>query len=125
MLRQFIANVAALCLATYLVPGITLGAGTWQHRAWVMALVALIFGIANALVKPVLEFFGTCLIILTLGLFIWVINAAMLMLTSWASGKWNLGWNVADWRAAFLGALIVSVTSMAVAWLIKKRDDAS
>jgi len=74
--------------------------------------VALVFGALNAGVRPLLTLLSIPLIIVTLGLFIFVINALMLMLTSWVSGLLDLGFHVDGFWAAFLGGLIVSVVSL-------------
>ncbi len=78
-----------------------------------VVLVALVFGLVNAAVKPVVKFFSLPLIWLSLGLFTLVINALMLELTSYLSGKLGLGFHVQSffWDAV-LGALVVSVVSM-------------
>ena len=75
--------------------------------------MALVFGLVNALVKPVLKFFATPLIWLTLGVFTLVINAAMLQLTSWLTGQLGLPFVVDEffWDAV-LGALIITFVSM-------------
>ena len=62
---------------------------------------------------------------LTLGLFIWVINAVMLRITSAACNHLGVPWHVDTWPAAFLGALIVSVVSTVLGWTLKRRDDAA
>ena len=74
-------------------------------------MVALIFGLVNALVRPVLAFLTCPLIILTLGLFTLIINAAMLMLTAWLSEDFGLNFQVANFSSAFWGALVISIIS--------------
>jgi putative membrane protein len=79
-----------------------------------MLVVALIFGIVNAIVKPIFKLVSLPIVIVTLGLFLVVINALMLMLTSWLSGLFDLGWHVEGFWTAVLGGLIVAVVS----WLL-------
>lgn len=102
----------ALGLVTFLLTGIRFDYSDALSGALQMLGVAAIFSLMNSFVKPFLHFFGTCFIILTFGLFLWVINAAMLMLTSWASGLIGLGWSVDGWGTAFLGALLLTVISV-------------
>lgn len=109
-----IINGIALWVAAWLVDGIEFGSSTdtWE-TVKVVALVALIFGLLNAFVRPILKLLSMPFIILTLGLFVFIVNAAMLMLTSWISGKLGLAFHVDQffWDAV-LGALIITVVSM-------------
>ena len=104
MIKRFVANAAALGLATWLLSGITLRADTWLDAVVTMLVVAAFFGLVNALVRPVVKFLSLPFIVLTLGAFVWVINAGMLMLTSWLAGRF-----VDGWIPALLGALIVTI----------------
>ncbi|MEL4358809.1 MULTISPECIES: phage holin family protein [unclassified Luteococcus] len=122
MFARLLANAAALALATVLVPGITLQGGSLTQRAVVIVIVAVIFGVLNALVKPVLKVLSLPLVILTLGLFLWVLNAGMLMLTSWVAGQLGQPWRVTGWLAALLGSVVISVVSAVVGGLLKGED---
>lgn len=105
LLVRFIVNAISLWVASLLVPGFDIG--SWQA----LVVGTAIFGIVNALIRPVL-FWLTCpLQILTLGLFTLVLNAAMLGLTAWVAGKLDADFTVDGFWAAFLGALVVSVVS--------------
>jgi putative membrane protein len=120
---RLLANAAALAVATWLLSGITLTAhGTW-HRVLVMLVVALIFGIINAIVKPVFKFVTLPIVFLTLGLFLLVINALLLMLTSWLSGQLGIGWHVEGFWTAVVGALIVSIVSWLLNTFLHDRDE--
>lgn len=103
-LLRLLVNAAALYIATRIVDGVHFE-GDWLT----LFTVALIFGVVNAIIKPVTKFVTFPLIILTLGLFLLVINGLMLVLTSRISGWFDLGFTVSGFRAAFLGALVVSV----------------
>ncbi|HUG37327.1 MAG TPA: phage holin family protein, partial [Candidatus Limnocylindrales bacterium] len=86
LVLRLIVNAVALLVAAWIVPGITLGAAQGQPTAneWLtLLLVALIFGLVNAIIRPVVVFLTFPITVLTLGLFIFVINALMLILTSW------------------------------------------
>ncbi len=109
-----LVNAAALWVAAWLVPGIEFGRGAqWTQTFTTVVLVALVFGVVNAVIKPVLSFFTLPLVWLTLGLFTIVINALMLALTSWLSGRLGLAFTVDEffWDAV-LGAVLVSVVAM-------------
>ena len=105
-LLRLLINAAALWIAIQLVDGI-------EHRGswWSLLIVALVFGVLNANIRPLLKLLSLPVIILTLGLFIFVINALMLMLTGWISGLLDLGFYVAGFWDAFVGGLIISVVS--------------
>lgn len=114
-------NSAALWLATRFVPGIWFE-GEW----WSLLAVALVFGVLNVLVRPVLTFLSLPLLLITLGLFTFVLNAVMLWLTGLVSDAIGLGYHVDDFRAAFLGALVVTVVSFVLSLFVpsgkKNRD---
>ena len=118
LLLRWLINGVALYVAAELVPGIQTDGG-WP----VLLLMALIFGLVNALIRPILKFLTCPLIMLTLGLFTLVINALMLMLASWLGRQLGLGFYVAGfWPAAFLGALVISVVSFVLTMLIGDDD---
>jgi len=108
-LIRLLVNAAALYVATQIVPGVTY-AGAWLPFFG----VALVFGIVNAFVRPVTWILTFPFIIVTLGLFLLVINGLMLWLTSRVSGALGLGFHVAGFWAAFWGALVVSLVGMAL-----------
>ncbi|MCC7355787.1 MAG: phage holin family protein, partial [Anaerolineae bacterium] len=90
---------------------------------WVgLALVALIFGIVNAFIKPLLQLLTCPLIILTLGLFTLVINALMLQLTSSLAGTFNLDFHVDNFGAAFWGGLVISIVSIILSIFLGGED---
>jgi putative membrane protein len=118
LLLRLLINAAALWAATRLVPGIAF-MGDWR----LLFVVALIFGILNALVRPVLFILTLPFLIVTLGLFTLVLNALMLWLTSAVSEAMGLGFQVAGFWAAFLGALVVSVVSFALSLFVASGAD--
>jgi putative membrane protein len=114
-------NAVALALAAWLIPGIYLSGETTWEMVTVMAVMALIFGLVNALIRPLVKFL-TCLInVVTLGLFTLVINAGMLWLSSWIAGKLNVGFHVDGFIPAFLGALLISVVSLVLDLIFGRR----
>jgi putative membrane protein len=106
-LLRLLINAAALWVAIQLVDGID-HRGSW----WSLLFVALVFGLLNASIRPLLKLLSLPIIILTLGLFIFVINALMLLMTGWVSGLLNLGFYVDGFWDAFLGGLIVTIVSL-------------
>jgi putative membrane protein len=106
---SLLVNAAALWVAVRIVPGIThTGSG------WSLIGVALVFGVLNAVVRPILVFLSFPVLVITLGLFTLVLNAILLWLTGAFSGTLGLGFRVDGFLAAFLGALVVSVVSFAL-----------
>jgi len=116
-LIRLLINAAALWAASAIVPGI-------QHEGgWITLLfVALVFGILNALIRPVLTFLSCPLLILTLGLFTLVLNAAMLLLTSAVSRWLGLDFYVSGFGAAFWGGLVISLVSFLLSVFVKDRE---
>lgn len=93
-------------VATRIVPGVTYTGG------WMPILgVALVFGVVNAFIRPLAKILTFPIVIVTLGLFLLVINGFMLWLTSALSDALNLGFHVQGFWAAFLGAIVVSIVS--------------
>lgn len=119
-----VINGVALWIAALLVDGINFGANpdTWAVVRTV-ALVALVFGIVNAFVRPIAKIVSLPFIILTLGLFVFIVNALMLQLTSWLADKLGLAFHVDDffWDAV-LGALIITFVSMILGFFNPKDD---
>jgi Predicted membrane protein len=124
MLARLLASAAALAVATWWLPGISIqGHQDTAGQVITMLVVAFIFGVVNALVKPLFKFASAPLILISLGLFLLVINACLLMLVSWISGQLGVPWQVDDWGSAFLGALIVSVVSFIVNAFFKRGEE--
>ena len=105
-LLRLVATAAALWLAVQLVPGIR-----WTGHPVGLLGVAVVFGLVNALVRPLLTWLTCPLVVLTLGLFLLVLNALMLWLTAALSTRLGLGFVVEDFLAAFIGALVVAIAS--------------
>ena len=107
-------NAVALYLAVLIVPGIDY-IGEWTGILW----LALIFGLLNALLRPVLKFLTCTLILLTLGLFTFLINAAMLMLTSTVAQSFGIGFTVDNFWQALLGSLVISFVSIVMTLILR------
>ena len=120
-LIRLLVNAAALWVATRIVPGVIYSGG-----ALPLLGVALVFGVVNAVIGPVLKILTFPIIILTLGVFALIINGLMLMLTSAVSSALGLGFHVRGFWAAFWGALVVSLVSTILSLFIadaRREDD--
>ncbi|MFJ3584461.1 phage holin family protein [Streptomyces sp. NPDC090127] len=117
-----LANAGALGVAIWLVPDITLTGDSTANKAWTLILVALVFGLVNFLVKPIVKLISLPLFILTLGLITLVINALMLLLTSWLADQFDLSFHVEGFWTAVLGGLIIAVVSWALNVLLPEGD---
>ena len=110
-LLRLLANMAALAVATWIFSGISLSGSDTTSKVLTMLVVALIFGVFNAILKPIFQIVTIPIVLLTLGLFLIVINAWMLMLTSWIAGLLGIGWHVDGFWTAVGGAIVVSIVS--------------
>ena len=114
VLLRLIINAVALLVTAWVVPGINLGAAgphPTQHDWVTLLVVALIFGLLNTVIRPIVFLLSLPLAIITLGLFIFVINAFMLLLTSWVAQGMGLGFRVDGFFPALFGSLLISVVS--------------
>lgn len=115
-LVRWLVNAAALWVATRVVSGVTYSGG------WLPLLgVALVFGFVNAFIRPIAKVLTFPLIILTLGIFSFVVNGLMLWLTSALSAALDLGFHVDGFWAAVLGGLVVSLVSTLLSVLVTER----
>jgi putative membrane protein len=112
-LTRTLVNAAALWVATQVVPGVTYS-GTWLP----LLGVAVVFGVINAFIRPVLKVLTFPIIIVTLGIFSLVVNGLMLWLTSSISRELGFGFHVSGFWASFFGALVVSLVSTALSMLV-------
>jgi putative membrane protein len=120
LLVRWVIVSLALFAATWLVPGISVDGSGWL----VYALMAVILGLVNAIVRPILKFLTCPLIILTLGLFVLVINSFTLWLASAIAVNWfQVGFYIDGPWSAFLGALVVSVVTIILSALVKEDKD--
>jgi putative membrane protein len=118
-----LANAVALGVAVWLIKGITLTGSDTGHKALALILVALVFGVVNWLVKPIVKLLSFPLFVVTLGLFTLIVNALMLMLTSYLSGKANIDFHVQTFWAAVVGGLIVSIVAWAMHLILPDEDN--
>lgn len=115
LLTRLAANAAGIYISVRVVEGLTFD-GTWQS----MIIIVLVMAIVNALVKPIAKVLSLPVVILTLGLFILVINAAMLQLVIWLTG--DLGLASDGFGSTFLAAVIISLVSWVITAVFDRED---
>lgn len=120
---RVVVVAVALWIATLLVPGIAVAAGTPGTRLLTLVGVALIFGVVNAVVKPVVKVLGCAFYVLTLGLFALVVNALLFLLVGWLAEAVGLPFVVDGFGAAFVGAIVVGVVSFLLHVAVPDRLD--
>jgi putative membrane protein len=123
-LGWLLSNAVALAVAAWLIDGIrftgpTDGGDEIRHKVLPLLGVALILGVVSALVKPVLTILSLPVVILTLGLFLLVINALMLLLTGWLADVFGIGFEVTGFWPAVGGAIIITI----VTWFVDRVLD--
>jgi len=117
LLLRWAAAAAAVFAASYFVPGIEVSGGVGTYF-----VVALILGIVNALARPIVRSLSCGVIVLTLGLFLFVINAAMLWITSLVAQHFGYGFYVRTFTAALVGSVVISAVSWVLSILLKDDD---
>jgi putative membrane protein len=123
LLLRFLVSAVALLIADLLISGIEFSDDAWS-APWLgtLLLVALIFGVVNAVLRPIIKSIGCAAYALTLGLVALVVNGALLWLTGWISGELGIGFEVADfWPSAVLGALVIGLVSWLLNMFVKNR----
>ncbi len=117
LLIRWIIVAFSLFVAAWLVPGIRVEGNAWL----IFTVMAVILGLVNAIIRPILALLTCSLIILTLGLFVLVINAITLWLASSIAVNWfHVGFYVDGFWSAFLGALIVSIVSVILSAILRE-----
>jgi putative membrane protein len=117
-LLRWVINAVALYAAIYLVPGIQLQS-VGPNRWVAIILLALVFGLLNALLRPLIVLLTCPLIIITLGLGTLLINTLLFYLTGWIGTQFGWGFNIQGFWPAFLGALVVSIVSIILSMILK------
>ena len=122
---RLVITAVAVWISTLLIHGIQLTAATVPAKIGTLLAVAVIFGVVNAVLRPIVKTVGCVFYVLTLGLIAIVVNGLLFLLTSWIAGKFDLPFHVDNfWPNAVLGALLVGIVS----WLLNLvvpdgRDD--
>ncbi len=123
LLIRAVLTAAALAVAAVLVPGIQLGHGSTASKVLTLLAVAVIFGLVNAIIKPVVKAVGCLFYVLTLGLIALVVNGLLLWLTSWVAGQLTLPFHITGFWPAFWGAIIIGVVGWLLGVLIPEPGD--
>ena len=121
-LLRLVGNAIALYAASTLIDGIRFAESGQVDGVGLLA-VALIFGVVNAVIKPIVQVVTCPAYVVTLGLFTFVVNALMLRLTSWLAGLFNVAFQVEGFWSAFWGAIIISFVSFLLSLFISKESD--
>jgi putative membrane protein len=120
-LIRLVVNAVALAAAAWLFDGISVGGADDGDRVLTLLVVALIFGLVNAFIAPVIKLLSLPFIILTLGLLLLVINALMLLLTSRLAEAFDLEFTVDGFWSAVLGSIVISIVGAVLNGLL--QDD--
>jgi putative membrane protein len=123
ILIGIIVSAAALGVAAWVVPGIMVTGHGDASKAETLLAVAVIFGVINAVLKPVIKTVGCAFYVLTLGLVALVVNGLLLWLASYVAGRLDLPFHVTGFMAAVEGALIVGVVTWLLHLLLDDDDD--
>jgi putative membrane protein len=116
-------SALAVWIATLVVPGINLGGDSVPAKVGTVIAVAVIFGVVNAVLRPIIKTVGCVFYVLTLGLIAIVVNALLFLLTGWIAEQFDLPFEVESfWPAAVLGALLVGVVSWVLNLLVPDGD---
>ncbi|WIY82673.1 phage holin family protein [Propionimicrobium sp. PCR01-08-3] len=126
LILRTIATAIAVWVASLLLPGISVQTqGSQAAAIGTFILIAAIIGLVNTIVKPLAQALSGCLILLTLGLFLLVVNAAMLILSSWICAQLGIGFAVDGWGTALIGSIIISVVSGLINGVTGANDKSS
>ncbi len=123
ILLRILVSAAALGVAAWVVPGIVVSGHGDAAKAETLLVVALIFGIINMVLKPIIKTVGCAFYVLTLGLVALVVNGLLLWLASYVAGQLELPFHVNGFMAAVEGALIVAVVSWVLNLVIPDKWD--
>lgn len=117
-----IANACGLAVAAWLFDGISVTGDTDTDRLLTLLFVALLFGVINEFVRPIVSFLSIPFYILTLGLFFFVVNALMLLLLGWLSDLVGLNFHVDGFWTAVWGGIVISIIASIVGWVLPSPE---
>jgi putative membrane protein len=123
ILIKLVVTALALWVATLLIHGIHLTTHSTAGKAGTLIVVALIFGIINAVLKPIVKTIGCFAYVITLGLISIVVNGLLFWLASWVAGTLSLPFHVAGFVPAVLGALLVGIIGWLASLVVDERED--
>lgn len=117
VLIRWLINTLCIYIAVRIIPGVHYSGGPAG-----LLLVALIFGLVNALLRPLLTVLTCPLVLVTLGFFLFVINALLLMFTAWLSTQFDIGFSVDGFGSAFLAGLLISIVSLFLSFAVGEHQ---
>ncbi|HZM77308.1 MAG TPA: phage holin family protein [Candidatus Limnocylindrales bacterium] len=120
-LIRWLINAVALWVTTKIVSGIDVTTDSAGKQALTIVLVALIFGLVNAIIKPIVKLVGCIFYVLTLGLISFVVNALLFLLVDWLAGLFDLPFSIDGFWPAFWGAIVMGVVSWLLSLLVPDR----
>jgi putative membrane protein len=124
ILIRLVITAVSLWIATLVIGGIQLTTDSLPGKVGTLLAVAVIFGIVNAILRPIIKTIGCGLYVLTLGLIAVIVNGLLFLLTSWIAGRFDLPFHVDHfWPSAVLGALLVGVVSWLLNMLVPDGSD--
>jgi putative membrane protein len=118
MLIRVVINAIALWITALVVPGIDVGGSSAGRTALTVLVVAVIFGVVNAVLKPIIKVVGCVFYILTLGLIALVVNALLFLLTDWIGHQFDLPFFIDGFWPAFWGAIVMAVVSWVLSLIV-------
>ncbi|WFE25824.1 phage holin family protein [Solwaraspora sp. WMMD791] len=116
-------TAVALWITTLVVPGIEVSGDSATRTVLTLVIVALIFGIVNAVLKPIIKVVGCVFYLLTLGLFALVVNALLFLLTDWLAQQLDLPFTIDGFWPAFWGAIVMAIVGWAISLVIPDKYD--
>ncbi|GAA2350637.1 hypothetical protein Cme02nite_23720 [Catellatospora methionotrophica] len=122
-LIRWVINAVALWVTTLVVSGIEITAATTTRSILTLIVVALIFGLVNAILKPVIHLLGCVFYVLTLGLFALFVNAGLFLLVDWLATVFKLPFEIDGFWPAFWGAIVMGIVSWALSLLVPDGDE--
>jgi putative membrane protein len=123
ILIRLLITAVALWIATLVVPGIELSTASPLQAIGTLVAVAVIFGLVNAILRPIIKTVGCAFYVLTLGLVALVVNGLLFLLTGWIAGQLDLPFRVDGfWPSALVGALLVGVVSWVLNMVVPDND---
>ena len=120
LVMRWLASAGAIAIVAWLLPGISAGVGT--RGAMTVLVTALALGLVNAIVKPALQLLSCPLVLLTLGLFLFVINAAMLLLAGWLTRALGFDFRVDGLANALIGSILISIVTWFLTLFVGRKD---
>jgi len=125
LIIKIVVNAVAIWVATAVVPGVRVSEGdaSLGRKIITLLVVGAIFGLVNALIKPIVKLFSLPFYVLTLGLFAFIVNALMLMLASWLAEQLNISFHIDDFFWSAIGAaIVVTFVSMVLNLVLPDND---